>query len=110
MTTKRACVCGRVDCWRHQRRAWAQRSSAALTYTDPLYRHNREITLQGSPLCHWCKARPGVTADHVIPLAEGGNHSLENLVASCWPCNLKRGAALGARIAREKRRRRREER
>jgi 5-methylcytosine-specific restriction endonuclease McrA len=25
--------------------------------------------------------------DHLIPLSAGGDHSLDNLVTACWPCN-----------------------
>lgn len=30
--------------------------------------------------------------DHVIPKSRGGEHSLENLVAACKPCNSSKGA------------------
>ena len=25
--------------------------------------------------------------DHLVPISAGGDHSLDNLVTSCWPCN-----------------------
>jgi 5-methylcytosine-specific restriction endonuclease McrA len=37
--------------------------------------------------CHWCKRKRVLTMDHVIPLAKGGTHTPENIVAACQPCN-----------------------
>jgi 5-methylcytosine-specific restriction endonuclease McrA len=67
------------------------------------YRRNRAKILEGKPMCHWCGQRPATTADHVR--REGG-HELENLVSSCWPCNLRRGASLGGQVAKANRQRR----
>jgi hypothetical protein len=30
--------------------------------------------------------------DHLLPRSLGGGHTLENLVITCWPCNLNKGA------------------
>jgi hypothetical protein len=41
-------------------------------------------------LCHYCQkqlTRFTATLDHVIPVAEGGDNSLENLVTTCLDCN-----------------------
>ncbi|MBS2533855.1 HNH endonuclease [Catenulispora sp. NF23] len=32
--------------------------------------------------------------DHLIPRARGGTDHRDNLVASCTPCNLRRGAGV----------------
>lgn len=37
--------------------------------------------------CAYCGATVDMTVDHVVPLARGGTHSAENLVAACRPCN-----------------------
>jgi len=40
--------------------------------------------------CFYCQRRLGpkiVTLDHVVPLAQGGNHSYRNVVACCFECN-----------------------
>lgn len=58
---------------------------------DPTYRRNREIVLASGEPCHWCGA-PASTADHLVPLEDGGSNALENLVPSCGPCNSSRGA------------------
>ncbi len=56
------------------------------------YKKNRAELLRDKPLCHWCKKRPGVEADHLIELDRGGSNDPENLVPSCKPCNARRGA------------------
>jgi 5-methylcytosine-specific restriction endonuclease McrA len=44
--------------------------------------------------CAYCGAPPGegkygrLTVDHMVPLARGGDHSIENVVPCCWPCNV----------------------
>jgi 5-methylcytosine-specific restriction endonuclease McrA len=51
--------------------------------------------LARSPRCHWCKrpfnAQRRATHDHVIPIIKGGANSVENSVASCTNCNLRKG-------------------
>lgn len=42
--------------------------------------------------CLWC-GRPANTVDHIIARVDGGDDSLDNLCASCGPCNYARGAA-----------------
>ena len=61
-------------------------------YNDPTYKRNRASILAGSPDCHWCGKAKATQADHLIELDRGGDHSLENLVPSCGPCNAARGS------------------
>ncbi len=49
-------------------------------------------------ICRFCQkqlTRLTATLDHVKPLAEGGDNSLENLVTSCLDCNTKRNKKHG---------------
>jgi 5-methylcytosine-specific restriction endonuclease McrA len=39
--------------------------------------------------CQYCD-RPAENLDHVIPRSRGGEHSWENVVASCRPCNARK--------------------
>lgn len=42
--------------------------------------------------CQYCGAKGELTFDHVLPRSKGGVTSWENVVASCSPCNLKKGS------------------
>lgn len=61
----------------------------------PGWRKVRLVVLaRDGHVCRWCGAR-ATQADHLVPLAEGGDRlDLANLVASCGPCNARRGAQL----------------
>src|SRR3954463_8998054 len=58
--------------------------------------HRRKITRRavfprdGWP-CQYCGARANLTVDHVIPRSKGGASTWENIVASCAPCNRRKG-------------------
>ncbi len=42
--------------------------------------------------CQYCGSMGDMTFDHVIPRARGGKTTWQNVVASCSPCNLRKGA------------------
>jgi 5-methylcytosine-specific restriction endonuclease McrA len=72
--------------------------------------HRRKITRRAvfardDWTCQYCGARSNLTVDHVIPRSKGGPSSWENIVASCAPCNLRKGNALprqaGMRLQRQ---------
>ena len=48
--------------------------------------------------CQYCGKSPikdqdvVLEVDHIIPVAEGGNNEMINLVTSCWDCNRGKGA------------------
>ncbi len=42
--------------------------------------------------CQYCGAKGDMTFDHVIPRCRGGRTTWENVVASCGPCNLRKGS------------------
>ena len=42
--------------------------------------------------CQYCGAKDHLTFDHVLPRCRGGRTTWENVVASCGPCNLKKGS------------------
>jgi 5-methylcytosine-specific restriction endonuclease McrA len=56
-----------------------------------------KVRWQGG-LCYWCHRKlrdpEGVfrgTRDHLMPLVKGGSDSIDNIVATCWPCNREKG-------------------
>ena len=58
--------------------------------------HRRKITRRAvfardSWTCQYCGARSNLTVDHVIPRSKGGGSTWENIVASCAPCNRRKG-------------------
>ena len=74
--------------------------------------HRRKITRRAvfardDLTCQYCGARSNLTVDHVIPRSKGGDSSWDNIVASCAPCNLRKGNALprqaGMRLQRQPR-------
>lgn len=42
--------------------------------------------------CQYCGAMGDMTFDHVVPRARGGKTTWANVVASCSPCNLRKGS------------------
>ena len=62
--------------------------------------HRRRITRKAvlardGWTCQYCGTeRPGLTVDHVIPRSRGGESVWENIVASCAPCNRRKGNRL----------------
>jgi 5-methylcytosine-specific restriction endonuclease McrA len=59
--------------------------------------HRRKITRKAvlardAYTCQYCgREAHGLTVDHVIPRSRGGQSVWENIVASCAPCNRKKG-------------------
>jgi len=62
--------------------------------------HRRKITRKAvlardAYTCQYCGHQAGgLTVDHVIPRSRGGTSEWENIVASCAPCNRKKGNRL----------------
>jgi 5-methylcytosine-specific restriction endonuclease McrA len=76
-------------------------------YDGAWRRARRAVLDRDGHVCRWCGA-PATTVDHVRALAEGGDRlELDNLVASCGPCNYGRGARLANRRRRARGRARR---
>lgn len=50
--------------------------------------------------CWWClkKIKGAPAMDHRMPLAKGGPNSVDNIVASCSPCNRSKGAKTPAQF------------
>ena len=67
--------------------------------------HRRKITRKAvlardAYTCQYCgHEASGLTVDHVIPRSRGGESSWENIVASCAPCNRKKGNRLPREVS-----------
>ena len=71
-----------------------------VTYVHiPRDTHRRKITRRAvfardDWTCQYCGSRSNLTVDHVVPRSKGGTSTWENIVASCAPCNRRKGNAL----------------
>ena len=67
----------------------------------------RAVFARDNWTCQYCGSRANLTVDHVVPRSKGGPSSWENIVASCAPCNRRKGNALprqvGMRLLRQPR-------
>lgn len=75
-------------------------NSATRNKTE--FKKNRARLLADNPPCHWCGINVATEADHVLSIVEGGSNSIENLVASCKPCNARRGQQVKTQRERHK--------
>jgi 5-methylcytosine-specific restriction endonuclease McrA len=65
--------------------------------------HRRKITRRAvfardNWTCQYCGARSNLTVDHVIPRSKGGGSSWDNIVASCAPCNRRKGDSFANQV------------
>jgi 5-methylcytosine-specific restriction endonuclease McrA len=65
--------------------------------------HRRKITRRAvfardDWTCQYCGARNNLTVDHVIPRSKGGGSTWDNIVASCAPCNRRKGDSLPKQV------------
>ena len=58
--------------------------------TPPVNR--REVLKRDRYTCQYCGGQKQLTLDHVIPKSWGGQHSWDNVVTACSPCNTSKGA------------------
>jgi 5-methylcytosine-specific restriction endonuclease McrA len=56
---------------------------------------NENVFLRDRHRCQYCGERRDLTIDHVHPTSRGGPHAWENVVASCDPCNNRKGDTVG---------------
>jgi 5-methylcytosine-specific restriction endonuclease McrA len=54
----------------------------------------RAILARDGFRCQYCGSTRHLTIDHIIPRSRGGASSWENVVTSCAPCNVRKGACL----------------
>ncbi|WP_415171600.1 HNH endonuclease [Nocardioides sp.] len=66
---------------------WEQRSQHGQTIS----RRDREAfsraVLRRDPICRCCGIAAATEADHVIPIADGGAHHIDNGQGLCVPCH-----------------------
>jgi 5-methylcytosine-specific restriction endonuclease McrA len=65
--------------------------------------HRRKITRRAvfardNWTCQYCGSRTQLTVDHVVPRSKGGASTWDNIVASCAPCNRRKGNLLPRQV------------
>jgi 5-methylcytosine-specific restriction endonuclease McrA len=48
--------------------------------------------------CQYCGSARHLTIDHIVPRSRGGTTSWDNVVTSCAPCNVRKGACLPSEV------------
>jgi len=58
----------------------------------------RAVLARDGYRCQYCGSTRHLTLDHVIPRSRGGITSWDNVVTSCAPCNVRKGAHLPTEV------------
>lgn len=86
--------CPEGNCATHPKAArWQGRPPRRTdsVYRSAEYREGRRTVLGTYILCEYCRVRTSTTADHIVPLNQGGAWGIPNLAACCAPCNTSKG-------------------
>ena len=70
----------RVNRYRERAGKNGQSPSAYLKHRDAVLERDRYA-------CVYCGSEKNLVIDHVIPIAQGGGHEIENLATACKSCN-----------------------
>ena len=74
---------------RNARRRERKRGAAISDFTA---RQWREVLEEHGHRCYYCGTTDAkLQMEHRVPLARGGNHTKDNIVPACGPCNSKKG-------------------
>jgi hypothetical protein len=98
---RRACICGKVDCTRHGRRAWRQKPPAnRYAYGGDWPERRRRVLERDGHACQLrypdiCIGR-ATQVDHIVQPEAGGTNALKNLRAVCRRCHARRTGRQGA--------------
>jgi len=71
-------------------------------YESPAWRRLRRIKLGMNPVCEICLKEKATTADHVIPVKQGGAPlDITNLQSLCGSCHSRKSIQEGSRFGRK---------
>jgi 5-methylcytosine-specific restriction endonuclease McrA len=65
---------------------------SSVIYQSPKHRRWRTLVICKDPVCVKCKEEWTTTADHILPLEDGGDWSLENGQGLCTSCHSRKTA------------------
>jgi 5-methylcytosine-specific restriction endonuclease McrA len=72
--------------YKHRRRAILRGQEVKATPKEI-----REAKDKARGICYYCRGKFGnLTIDHIVPIASGGGHTLDNIVFACHACNSKK--------------------
>ena len=75
--------------WESSLRHRKEKEAAISDFTPKQWERLRE---ESGGICSYCGERSDdLTADHIIPLSRGGNHTLDNIAVACRTCNSRKG-------------------
>ena len=93
---KATVVVGRDETWNSEHRKVEVPSVVRLNrFVKVPYRRAVPVTRRAvfgrdGHRCQYCGS-PAESIDHVLPRSRGGDHTWENVVACCRPCNIRKG-------------------
>jgi 5-methylcytosine-specific restriction enzyme A len=64
-----------------------QRGTRQQQGYDAEYQRNRALVIAAQPYCAACYRTDRLTADHIVPLSQGGTNDISNLRTYCIGCN-----------------------
>ena len=70
-----------------QRQQDAKRPTATQRGYDAEWRKLRNAVIARDPICQTCGQAPSTDAAHIIPRAQGGQDTMENLRGACHSCH-----------------------
>lgn len=103
MILDRVTVLEWYDDWVVSSPTWETKVPAVMMVKDYIRRRANpkfnkfNLMLRDRFQCQYCDvevSKATVTFDHVIPISKGGKTRWENIVASCGPCNSRKGSKL----------------
>ena len=74
------------------------RSYVRLPRADNRRLSRRAILARDGFRCQYCGSTRHLTIDHIVPRSRGGPTSWDNVVTSCAPCNVRKGACLPSEV------------
>ena len=75
-----------------ERTEW--RTGTTFTAREKQHYARQIAARDGGYICFYCKRDVGTSfhIDHKVPVAKGGDHSLDNFAIACMPCNQEKHA------------------
>ncbi|MBN1320889.1 MAG: HNH endonuclease [Thermoleophilia bacterium] len=58
----------------------------------------RAVLARDGYRCQYCGSTQHLTVDHIVPRSRGGTTCWENVITSCAPCNVRKGACLPSEV------------